>query len=35
MSFDAIEVIILMDTKDGDGVEAWVSLTENDMMLIF
>ncbi|XP_059311263.1 acetyl-CoA-benzylalcohol acetyltransferase-like [Lycium ferocissimum] len=27
----AVEVICLIDTKDGDGIEAWVSLTENDM----
>ncbi|KAM3291244.1 hypothetical protein P3S67_019533 [Capsicum chacoense] len=25
------QVIILNDTKDGDGIEAWVSLKENDM----
>ncbi|CAN4107937.1 unnamed protein product [Withania somnifera] len=25
------EVIILNDTKDGDGIEAWVSLKENDV----
>ncbi|KAJ0034784.1 hypothetical protein Pint_25807 [Pistacia integerrima] len=25
------EIILLMDTKDGDGVEAWISLDENDM----
>ncbi|CAN4111940.1 unnamed protein product [Withania somnifera] len=25
-------VIILNDTKDGDGIEAWVSLKENDMV---
>ncbi|XP_006351755.1 acetyl-CoA-benzylalcohol acetyltransferase-like [Solanum tuberosum] len=31
VSLDAIEVIMLMDTKDSDGVEAWVSLKENDM----
>ncbi|XP_055814835.1 acetyl-CoA-benzylalcohol acetyltransferase-like [Solanum dulcamara] len=31
ISFDAFEVIVLMDTKNGDGVEAWVSLKENDM----
>ncbi|KAH0767070.1 hypothetical protein KY285_002941 [Solanum tuberosum] len=28
---DAFEGISLMDTKDGDGIEAWVSLKENDM----
>jgi shikimate O-hydroxycinnamoyltransferase len=22
-----------MDTKDGDGIEAWVSLEEDDMLL--
>ncbi|KAK4367225.1 hypothetical protein RND71_015105 [Anisodus tanguticus] len=26
-----VEAICLIDTKDGDGIEAWVSLTENDM----
>ncbi|MCD7449650.1 hypothetical protein HAX54_000880 [Datura stramonium] len=26
------EVIILNDTKDGDGIEAWVSLKENEMI---
>ncbi|CAN4087721.1 unnamed protein product [Withania somnifera] len=26
------EVIFLMDTKDGDGTEAWVSLKENDIV---
>ncbi|KAG5568695.1 hypothetical protein H5410_064294 [Solanum commersonii] len=28
---DAFEGISLMDTKDGDGIEAWVSLMENGM----
>ncbi|KAM3291250.1 acetyl-CoA-benzylalcohol acetyltransferase-like [Capsicum chacoense] len=31
VSFPAAEIICLMDTKTGDGIEAWVSLTENDM----
>ncbi|KAG5625410.1 hypothetical protein H5410_010628 [Solanum commersonii] len=31
VSFDALELICLMDTKNGDGIEAWVSLKENVM----
>ncbi|KAM3381992.1 acetyl-CoA-benzylalcohol acetyltransferase-like [Capsicum galapagoense] len=27
----SLEVIILMDTKDGDGIEAWISLKEDDI----
>ncbi|KAJ0093498.1 hypothetical protein Patl1_26397 [Pistacia atlantica] len=26
-----VELIMLFDTRDGDGVEAWISLDENDM----
>ena len=28
-----VEIVNLMDTKDGDGIEAWVSLDERDMLL--
>lgn len=31
VSFDAYEVIVLMDTINGDGIEAWLSLKENVM----
>ncbi|KAK4739784.1 hypothetical protein R3W88_003481 [Solanum pinnatisectum] len=31
VSFDALELICLMDTKNGDGIEAWVSSKENVM----
>ncbi|XP_049385985.1 acetyl-CoA-benzylalcohol acetyltransferase-like [Solanum stenotomum] len=31
VNFNIFEVIVLMDTKDGDGIEAWVSLKENEM----
>ncbi|KAF3672153.1 putative acetyl-CoA-benzylalcohol acetyltransferase-like [Capsicum annuum] len=31
VSFDIIEIVCLMDTKNGDGIEAWVSLKENVM----
>lgn len=26
-----MELISLFDTKDGDGIEAWLGLNENDM----
>ncbi|KAJ0034782.1 hypothetical protein Pint_25805 [Pistacia integerrima] len=29
----AEEIISLMDTRDGDGIEAWISLEENDMKI--
>lgn len=28
----SLEITILIDTKDGDGIEAWVSLDEHDML---
>ncbi|KAB1214458.1 Acetyl-CoA-benzylalcohol acetyltransferase [Morella rubra] len=28
-----VEIVTLMDTKDGDGIEAWASLDEKDMLL--
>ena len=28
-----MELILLMDSRDGDGTEAWVRLEENDMVL--
>lgn len=28
----SLEITILIDTKDGDGIEAWVSLDEQDML---
>ena len=31
--FQFPNIIILTDTRDGDGIEAWVSLTEEDMAI--
>ncbi|KAH0767059.1 hypothetical protein KY285_002930 [Solanum tuberosum] len=31
VSINDYEAIVMMDTKDGDGIQAWIGLNENDM----